>query len=114
MKISLKDMHFHAYHGVMEEEWLQGNNFLVSVTMELPEVRGCQTDRLEDTIDYSQVAAIVQREMAIPSQLLEHVAQRIHTALQTSYPIPEMHISVTVSKHHPPMGVDCEWASVQV
>lgn len=113
MLIRLKDIELRAYHGVLEEERRKGNLFRVSVTMTVPDVKGIETDQLEDTINYADIYQLVVREMQVPSQLLEHVAGRIRKAVQQNYPTAtEVHISV--SKQNPPVGGKVAWAEITV
>ena len=113
MKISLTNMHFFAYHGYFPEERKNGNRFLVNLTVELPACAACQTDALEDTLNYQQLYDIVKREMEIPSNLLEHVAARIRAAIGRQFP-QITHVSVSVAKRQPPLGGQVEWAGVEL
>ncbi len=111
--ISLTDMRFYSRHGVMEQERAVGNDFLVSVTIEL---NGCVlTDNLADTISYADVAAVVKECMAIPSQLIEHCSARIADGLLSS-PFGNRinRLRVKVTKPTPPIaGIEMAGASVE-
>ena len=72
-----------------------------------------ETDRLEDTLSYADLVALVKREMAQPSALLEHVAGRIAKAVLLSYPQAEQ-VMVRITKLNPPMNADCDGAGVEV
>jgi dihydroneopterin aldolase len=72
-----------------------------------------ESDNVKDTLDYAAVYRLVQREMAVPSQLLEHVAGRIVSALQNEFP-QIMSIDLWLTKVTPPMGGDCEGAGVEL
>ena len=109
----MQDIELQAYHGVLESERREGNRFRVSVSLSMPDARGVITDRIQDTCDYSRIYRIVVREMAVPSCLLEHVAGRILDALHSEY-VEATYISVSVSKHHPPVGGPAEWATVGI
>ena len=63
----------------------------------------CQTDRLEDTIDYVHVYTIVREEMAVRANLLEHVARRIIERIKTAF-TSVTHVALKVSKINPPMN----------
>ena len=110
MKITLTDMEFFARHGVFEEERVNGNIFRVNVSLDMAATYGCLTDNLNDTVDYQTIYDIVRHEMDIPSNLLEHVAQRIIDALVDQY--EEADIDVCVSKKNPPLGGHVSWAGV--
>ena len=109
--IELTGMRFFARHGCLESERREGNEFLVDFRCEYDFGVAACTDNIADTIDYSLVYAVIAREMEVPSNLLEHVAERIADALQ--YEIPRLeHFEVCVSKKNPPVGGECEWAKV--
>ena len=112
-KIFLKNIRFHAYHGVLEQENTVGNDYLVNLSLEYDFSRAIQTDELNGTINYAEVYELLKREMAKPSKLLEHVAGRIGDSLFAAYPsIKEIQLSVT--KINPPMGADSDGAGVEV
>ena len=43
-KIFLKNIRFHAYHGVLEQENTVGNDYLVNLSLEYDFTRAMQTD----------------------------------------------------------------------
>ena len=106
-------MRFYAYHGVMEQERRVGGEYSVSLSVEVDLMEAARTDEVADTINYAELYALVKRQMAVPSQLLEHVAARIgQHALQEFERITTLTIRVT--KLNPPMGADCKGASVEL
>lgn len=111
MTIELLGMHFRARHGCLESERAFGGEFCVDVRLECGCSRAEASDRLEDTVDYSRVYALVADEMARPRQLLEAVAGGIADRIRGEFPdVGE--IEVRVAKMNPPVGGDCEWARV--
>lgn len=112
MVIRLQDIELQAYHGVYPEEKQKGNLFLVNVSLAIPDTLGVKTDMLTDTIDYQSVYDIVCREMAIPSNLLEHVAGRIKENIRLLCPNAE--ITVRISKKNPPLGGKVAWATIEL
>ena len=109
--IEIEGMEFYAFHGHFEVEKVAGNRFLVNLKMEANLSKAGQTDRLEDTLDYQKAYLAVKEEMAIPSDILEHVAQRIINRLKSEFPELEK-VWVKVSKMNPPMGGQIEKVSV--
>ena len=112
-KISVRDMRFHARHGVLEQERLTGGDFTVSVEAACRLDRAVASDNVDDTLNYADIYNIVREEMAIPSRLIEHVAGRIGERLLGSMPRIE-ELTVSVTKENPPMGADCRGAGVQL
>ena len=75
--------------------------------------RAAETDELEGTINYADIHATVKEEMAISSQLLEHVCQRIARRLFHDFPAVEA-IDIRLSKENPPMGACAKSIGVEV
>jgi dihydroneopterin aldolase len=109
--IELKNMVFHACHGVSEQEKTVGNTFIVSLKLYLDLSLAEQTDCLEDALNYAGVFEIVKREMAVPSNLLEHVAGRIISALRQTFPQVEK-IRIRLAKSRPPVDGEMEETAV--
>jgi dihydroneopterin aldolase len=110
-KIMLRDMKFHAFHGVSPQERCVGNDFLVNLTLTAPVGKAVLTDDADDTINYATVCSLVKKEMNIPSRLLEHAAGRILLSLKAHFPsITETEISL--SKLNPPTDGEMHSASV--
>jgi dihydroneopterin aldolase len=111
--IELQDVRFHAFHGVMPQEGRVGADFLVSVRVGIALEKAMQSDDVEDTLNYAELYQLVQREMAVPSRLLEHVAGRIVKAIGKDFP-DVTSIDLKLTKLNPPMGADCAGASVEI
>ena len=111
--ILLHDMRFYAYHGVMEQERRVGGEYLVSLSVEADLSRAVISDSVDDTVNYAALYEVVAREMAQPSQLLEHVAGRIGSRVLEAFPLVEA-LSVRITKCNPPMGADSKGASVEI
>ncbi|MBR6275869.1 MAG: dihydroneopterin aldolase [Prevotella sp.] len=111
--IRIEKLRIRAFHGVLEQERSVGGDFLVSLRIGYPWRLAMESDNVKDTLDYAAVYRLVQREMAVPSQLLEHVAGRIVSALQNEFP-QIMSIDLWLTKVTPPMGGDCEGAGVEL
>ena len=106
-------MRFYAYHGVMEQERRVGGEYSVSLTVEADLTEAARTDDVADTVNYAALYALVEREMAVPSKLLEHVAARIGRRAMEEFDRITA-VTVKVTKLNPPMGADCKGASVEL
>ncbi|MBO4612170.1 MAG: dihydroneopterin aldolase [Bacteroidaceae bacterium] len=114
MRIFLNDIQVHAHHGVMEQEATVGGDFLVSVSMEADVERAGETDCLEDTVNYADIALLVKQEMAIRSKLLEHVATRIAKRLLAEFSAARS-VKVSITKLCPPIpGLQSSGAGVEL
>lgn len=112
-KIYLRNVHFHAFHGVLQQEGIVGNDYLVNLVLDYDFSSALKTDDLQGTLNYAEVYQKVREEMAVPSKLLEHVAGRIAHRLFSDFPeIQKLQLSIT--KVNPPMGADSDGAGVEV
>ena len=104
---------FFAHHGVGEQETLAGNEFTVSLRLQVNIAHAIQTDDVADTVSYADVYEAVKAEMKIPSKLLEHVCGRIINRLFHDFPQIE-EITLKLAKRNPPMGAEKEAAGVEI
>lgn len=111
--ILLSGLQFHAFHGVLPQERLVGNDYELSLRMGYPLDKAMQTDNVADTLNYADAYAVVKREMEQPSALLEHVAARIAKSLFQTFP-QLVSLDLTLTKRNPPMGAQCLGASVEL
>ena len=100
--VSLEGMEFYAFHGFYEEERVKGNDFVVDVHITTDFQLAAQNDDLEGTFNYEEIYRVVKEEMAIPTKLLESVAQRIIDRLSTDNKLTS--IEVSLAKKNPPVG----------
>ena len=100
--IELRGLNFFSYHGVLPEERERGNTFVVDLSLKANIARAIYTDELDDTVNYALVYEVVQREMSVPSLLLEHVCGRIAAALLDEF-VALQRVSVCVAKKNPPI-----------
>ena len=98
--IYLNNLHFHAHHGLFEEEKIIGNEFIVSVEIVL--LNEQIISDLKQSIDYSDVYEIIKGLMNIPTPLLETIAANISDAIY-GYNKNIKEISVKIEKKHPPI-----------
>ena len=94
MQIELAGIRLHGHHGVNPEERRDGQTFLFDVWLEVPGTMGA-TDRIEDTIDYREVATLV-REISDGRayQLLEALAAALADALVDRFPVDAARVRV--------------------
>ncbi|MBQ3698582.1 MAG: dihydroneopterin aldolase [Prevotella sp.] len=111
--IYIKEARFHACHGVLPQEQTVGQDFLVSIRCGVDITMAMEHDMLEVALDYGVLYRLIEHEMGITSQLVEHVAGRI--ARQVFITFPQVtSIDLTITKLNPPIGGDCEGAGVEV
>ena len=102
-KITLSNLTFYSYHGCFSEETKIGSEYKLDIWVEGDFSEAEKTDDLEKTIDYVELADIAATEMAIPSKLIEHVADRILTKISLKWPDIKK-AGLTIKKTSPPMN----------
>ena len=111
--IKLKNIRTFSYHGCLVEESKIGSDYIVNLEIKTDLRKSSETDDLKDTVDYVLLNKIVVEEMAIRSQLLEHVAHRIITRIFAEI-ASVSRIIVAVSKINPPIGGDVEAVTIEM
>ena len=100
--VQLNNMYFRAYHGVLPEENIKGNDFVVNLRFETDFSAAMKSDDVNDTLNYAEAYDIVKAEMMITSKLLEHVAGRIYRKLKDKFPDARI-VELRVAKKRPPV-----------
>ncbi len=111
--IELKNLKFYAYHGVLEQETLIGNEFVVNLRMQYDFTEAFNSDDVNDTLNYAEAYEIVKHEMKIPSKLLEHVAGRIFYNLKEQFAGVRI-LELRVGKMNPPVSGEAEMSEVTI
>lgn len=110
MKIQINKLRIYACHGVLPQEQVVGQDFEVSLTIEI-DYDG--TDSIDSTINYAEICALIKREMQTPSALIEHCATRIAAALRREFPTIKRG-ELTLAKLTPPMPFEVASVAVTV
>lgn len=100
MTIHLNDLRFYAFHGIHTQEKKAGGDFLVNLTVQYPEVSKHHT--LDSTIDYVVLYDLVKQCMALPTALLENVAEDMCEKIKTRY-AQLSSIEIKITKLRPPI-----------
>ena len=111
--IYIDEVRLHAFHGVDPQEQAVGADFLVSREADVEFEFAAITDEVAHTVSYADMFALIRREMAKPSALLENVVFRIAQATLAEWPTITK-VRVRVTKENPPMGADCRGAGVML
>ncbi|NNE54451.1 MAG: dihydroneopterin aldolase [Flavobacteriales bacterium] len=114
-KVTVERVRNFEYHGCMPVEEKVGTWFETTVSVEGDLSKAAASDNIHDAINYVDLTDIVNEQMAIRSNLIEHVAQRIIDTIRAKY--PELtSIAVSVKKLNAPVkgevgsvGVEMEW-----
>ena len=110
-QITLKNVRTYSHHGCLDQETVIGSEYRVDLSIGADLTVSAKSDALKDTVDYVSLNKIIKDEMAIPSKLLEHVAQRINSKILAQHKLVDWS-RVEVAKVNPPIGGDVESVSV--
>ena len=80
--IHLRGLEFYAYHGVLPEEQVLGQRFLIDMDLFANFSQAGSSDQVEDTIHYGEVyqvikACVTEGRYRLIERLAEEIAQRV-------------------------------------
>ena len=94
----------HARHGVMEHETRVGQRFVIDLELSADLSESSHTDRLADTVSYSNVVATATAAFKdVNYKLLERAAGAVADAILTTFARISA-VKVTVHKPHAPIA----------
>lgn len=111
--IKVENIRVFAHHGCLKEETKIGSDYRVDIEVTADLKTSAASDELKDTVDYVFLNAVVREEMALPSKLLETVAQRILNRFFNEDKLISK-ATVSVSKINPPIGGDVELVTIKM
>ena len=112
--LKLERITLYGKHGVYSEENKLGQRFIISVEIHLDLSTAAQTDRLEETINYTEIYHIVKKIVqGVPCALIETVAQNIANALLDDYDKINL-AKISVTKPHPPVDIHFDGVTVEI
>ena len=113
-KIRIDRIKIFAHHGVLDEEKQEGQYFYVSVEMYL-DLKACGTsDKLERSVNYADVADLVQATFTeVSYDTIEAAAESVVEAILAEYELIRK-VTVKVSKPSAPIDAEFEDVSVEI
>lgn len=113
-QINITGVKAFGYHGVLQHEALEGQEFIVDLLITLDLQTASRSDQLADTINYADLAQIVHNNIVGERvQLIEKLAGRIADEIKSAYK-QILSVSVTVHKPHAPITLDFHDVSVTI
>lgn len=102
--IFIKGLVLHARHGVMDHETEVGQRFVIDLELAVDLSESSRTDRLSDTVSYSNVVACATAAFKDANyKLLERAAGAVAEAILSAFPKISA-VTVTVHKPHAPIA----------
>lgn len=103
-RIEIKGIRGHGFHGVLESERREGQEFAVDVAMEVATEEAARHDDLTLTVDYAAIAQLVHaRIVGAPARLIETLA---HVIADDVIKVKGVEgVTVSVHKPHAPIPV---------
>ena len=93
MIVELEGLEIFGRHGVLEEERRDGQSFLYDISLDVSEA--ALSDRLEDAVDYRDVAACVKEiSDGRQFQLIEALAGAVADAIAERFPVERVRVRV--------------------
>jgi len=113
VNVFVNNLEFYAYHGVPDAEQAIGHRYMVDLEA-LIESKATHTDRVEDTLDYGQLARVIV-ETATQHQFrtVERLAQVISENLLSEFP-GLLEGTLSISKPMPPMPFIASEAGIRL
>jgi dihydroneopterin aldolase len=111
--IRLHNMTFYGYHGISSAERQTGRRFEVDVELVVNMNKPARSDKLRDTVNYTEVYRTVEELVAQNSfALLETIAVRLANQILTKFRPQE--VTVRVRKKIPPVPGNLDHIEVEV
>lgn len=110
----IKNLKIFAYHGVNEEEKINGQNFLIDAEISTDKLGGYEDDKIENVLNYSklikEICAFFKKQSY---NLIEKTAEATAKHLIKTFPqINE--IDLTVKKPEAPISADFDYVAIKV
>ncbi len=111
--IRLHNMTFYGYHGISAAERQTGRRFEVDVELVVDMDKPAKTDKLKDTVNYTQVYRTVEELVEKNSfALLETIAVRLANQILSKFKPQE--VTIRVRKKIPPVPGNLDHIEVEV
>ena len=112
--IIIKNLKIYAYHGVNDEEKIDGQNFFIDTVLFIDKRDAFKKDDINKTLSYSSATKIIKKIVTEKKyDLIETVAEKIAEALFKTFDDLEK-VEITVKKPEAPMKADFEYVAVKI
>ncbi len=112
-RLRLRGLRAVGYHGVLEVERREGQEFVVDVELALDTRRAAEADELAETVHYGELAERLHEAISSdPVDLIETLAQRLADVCLAEAPVTA--VDVTVHKPEAPIRVAFDDVSLTI
>lgn len=113
VEVEIRGLSIYTHHGVTNAEQEVGQRMEFDLTLDVPDCDAVLTDRVEDTVDYSEVCDIValaatERSHRTLERLCQVVAERLMERFRCES------VQVRAAKPEPPLPYTVQEAGVEV
>ncbi len=113
VEVEIRGLSIYTHHGVTDAEQEIGQRLDFDLTFDVPECDAVLTDRVEDTVDYSEVCDIVALAATERSyRTLERLCQVVADRLMERFDCES--VQVRAAKPEPPLPYPVQEAGVEV
>jgi dihydroneopterin aldolase len=113
VEVEIRGLSIYTHHGVTDAEQEVGQRMEFDLTIEVPHCDAVLTDRVEDTVDYSEVCDIVALAATERShRTLERLCQVVAERLMERFDCES--VRVRAAKPEPPVPYTVQEAGVEV
>lgn len=111
-RIRIEGLEIFANHGVLAEENVLGQKFVIDCDMEVDTRLAARTDDIEHSVNYASVAHLITEVMqGETNRLIETCAEHVANAVLAAEPLVKA-VRITVSKPWAPVGLPLKTVSV--
>lgn len=113
-KILIRDLKIFAYHGVNEEEKLDGQNFILDIDAYVDISVPCESDKVDDTVSYAKIIKeTIKIFTAQKDDLLERASQRVADGLFDRFERIQA-LRILLKKPEAPIKADFGYVGVEI
>lgn len=113
-KIMIDSLEIFANHGVLKEENVLGQKFVIDAVLFCDTRRAGITDNIENSVNYAEVCKLIEREMQSSTfNLIEAAAERIAEQILLEYEAVR-EVTVTVKKPWAPIQMSVDTVKVEI
>ena len=113
-KIIIKDLKLFAYLGVNEEEKINGQNFVLDITVWADLEKPCESDNVDDTVSYAKIIKKVREVFTAEKyDLLERASQVVCDSIFVNFPAVRER-EILLKKPEAPIKADFSYVAVEI